>query len=211
MERSTMTNNLTRVGSELPPAEKPEALSLTGMITNHEAAIADTTAVIPVSTDATTHPEKVADTAFPRFVHEYTRSYISLADQKATFTFLAASALLTYVGKHEQSRSVFSSLSYMTAILLLALSAFFAFLVIFPLLKEGAPGLIYWKQVRKVGDASAYTNRIQSLNQTAVAREISLHIHALAGVCDAKYKWLQRAMIFGALGFVAFLISAFTV
>ncbi len=110
----------------------------------------------PISpVDALASGDMDARTKFVGSVHEYVREYIRLADQKATFFFAGATALLAFLFKNEVSaRWLKAPLSWnlldiiaLVAMVGLAIGAFLALLVVIPRTPGSRRGFIFWEAV----------------------------------------------------------------
>jgi hypothetical protein len=70
-------------------------------------------------------------------------------------------------------------------------------------------GPIFWKQVLLTGSSEEYVQYVEGLSPTERVRQVGHHIHALAGVANAKFDWINLSVAAGALGAFLALIGLF--
>jgi hypothetical protein len=154
----------------------------------------------------------------PTFIHQYLRDFIAFADQKAAFIFAASAALLAYLSERGAITSLQHALENWTlhnwsgvvAFALWTMTGVLAAAVVVPRRKARfAKGVIYWEEIRENSEAG-YVETVETLSQATARVEIVRHCYLLAGICQRKYRVLDWALRFGALGLLttaAFLIT----
>jgi hypothetical protein len=169
----------------------------------------------PVERVAPPPPAKDEDNGvLAEFIHQYLRSYIALADQKAAVLFTAVSAVLAYLaGKGALQPLEFSSSRAtvtwsvcfgLLASLDLILSATLAIAVISPRLTPGPPsmkGLIFWEDICSHDSAVNYASAFKGLSKAQAAEQMQMNCYVLARICRKKYRTLNYAIWFATAGF----------
>ncbi len=145
---------------------------------------------------------------FSKFVHEYIREYISLADQKAAFFFAASTALLAFLHNERISDhwlKPFQTWNWldviaMSAMLALAFAALLSLAVIIP--RTGGPktGFIFWEAIADRKNAQQYAEEVSGLSNDKIVESKAEHCFVIAAICRRKYKLLRRALWAGVLG-----------
>lgn len=172
----------------------------------------------PISpVDAALDADVETRTEFIGSVHEYVREFIALADQKATFFFTGATALLAFLHTSGVSarwlRSpqtwAFVDFAALLAMVGLAIGAFLALLVVIPRMPGSKRGFIFWEAVARHTSGRVYADELSTLSPIALFQMKAEHTFDLAGVCSRKYRMLRWSLWIGAIGlgasFVVFL------
>jgi hypothetical protein len=158
-----------------------------------------------------------ANATFAQEVHEYIRDYIALADQKATFFFTGATALVAFL----YSKGITGNWSHLVrswrlldfvaflAVTLLAVAALLSILVVIPRTPGSCKGYIFWEAIAQYESGSAYADRVAQLSPASLLRVKAEHCYDLARVCRMKYRWLRLALRVGAGGLAATLVYFF--
>ena len=156
--------------------------------------------------------------AFSDFHADYVGRHIELADTKATWIFAIMSGGIAYCASNDKIRSaaLLPSWSYsflLTAFmfLLMGITAAFAFFVIAPRLRTSGEGIVYFGAVASFKSARDYADNIGSRSEAELYDARLRHCYDLATVCQKKYKWLGRAMPFGAIALPLLLLTLSTV
>ena len=158
--------------------------------------------------------DKPAKLRFAGELHSYVREHISQADQKATFFFAAASALLAFLYDAQlldlwvKSFSQWSVLDVLSLVALVALtSAVGAFLLtVYPRLGGSNKGLIYFSAVAAWESRATYQQEFEQQEMDDLMRETAEHIYDLATICKRKYAILRVGLWLGLVGLVATLM-----
>jgi hypothetical protein len=161
-----------------------------------EAALADVTS---------------ARTDFSNAVHKYVRENIQLADQKATFFFTGATALLAFLFKNATSTywlkpvmqwnvldiTAFIAMAGLGAGALLAIS------VVWPRLPGSRRGYIFWEAIAEFETAREYSDDLASLSAATLSQCVSQHCYDLSQICRTKYKRLRLSIWICSVGLAA--------
>lgn len=142
---------------------------------------------------------------FASFQEGYVRSYISLADTKAAWTFTIASGVLVYLIGNDKIKSTllapvlaWSYASLVLAVLLLVVSAFFSFRVVAPrLASNSGEGIVFFGSVAAKGDAAKYVKEVAALTPAEITEARLKHCFDVSKVCNGKYVSLKKAIWFG--------------
>lgn len=157
---------------------------------------------------------------FAGFQEEYVRSYISLADTKAAWTFTIASGVLVYLIGTEKTKNALISPEYswpyavlLFSVLLLAISTFFSFRVVAPrLTSKSGEGIVFFSSVASKNDAKTYVSDVAAHNASELIEARLKHCFDVSIVCKGKYESLKKAIWFGlpalAVTLVAILLNA---
>lgn len=148
---------------------------------------------------------------FANFQEQYVRHYIGLADTKAAWTFTISSGVLVYflgLDKIRESiRVPVFSISYvavLASLILLILSAFFAFRVVAPRLKsKSGEGMVFFGSVALKFDAETYVSEVAALDSAQLTEARLKHCFDVSTVCAGKYASLKKAIWFGLPALVA--------
>lgn len=169
----------------------------------------------PISpADAVLSADVEARTEFIGSVHEYVREYIALADQKATFVFAGATALLAFLYtsgvsdrwlKLPQTWGILDLVA-LVAMVGLAIGAFLALLVVIPRTPGSRRGFIFWEAVARHKSGRDYADELSTLSPASLFQIKAEHTFDLAGVCRRKYRMLRWSLWIGAVGLGASLI-----
>lgn len=152
-----------------------------------------------------------ARTTFINGTHTYICDYIKVADQKATFFFTGATALLAFLYKNDVSSRWLRSpadwrlldIIAFVAMVALALGALLALSVIIPRTPGSRRGFIFWEAIAEYGSGREYADDVSTLSPATLVQIKAEHCFDLAKVCRAKYKWLRVALWVCAVGLTA--------
>ena len=155
-----------------------------------------------------------ARTRFVDGIHEYIRDNIRLADQKATFFFTGATALLAFLYKNDVSSHWLKSpvdwrlldTVAFVAMVALAVGALLALTVVIPRTPGSRRGFIFWEAIAECGPGRQYADDLSTLSPATLFQMKADHCFDLAKVCRAKYKWLRAALWVCAVGLGASLV-----
>jgi hypothetical protein len=146
---------------------------------------------------------------FANDVHVYLRQNVTWADQKAGFVFASSSAVLAYLhskGWFEFLRGRSSmrpgqvALAVGSGCLLAALGACLA--TYWPRRKGRPDGVVFWGAIaRESFSAGDYVSRVRERTADDLADEKLRHAFELARICDAKFRLVDVATRFAAIGF----------
>ena len=151
---------------------------------------------------------------FAEETHQYIREFIRLADQKATFLFTGATALLAFLYKNGISRRWLKpvmlwnilDMSGFVAMMALSLGALFSVWVIKPRLAGSRRGYLFWGAISEHSSAREYADDLSTLSAATLARVKAEHCFELAKVASSKYNILRIALWLCAAGLGASLI-----
>lgn len=149
-----------------------------------------------------------ARTQFVGSVHEYIRDNIRLADQKATFFFTGATALLAFLYRNDVSSRWLKppmqwnllDMAAFIAMVALAVGAFLSLVVIIPRTPGSRRGFIFWEAIAEYDSGRDYADQLSGLSPATLFQIKAEHSYVLAGICRRKYKWLRLALWVGAVG-----------
>jgi Pycsar effector protein len=148
---------------------------------------------------------------FAQMVHEYVREYIKFADQKATFVFTGATALLAFLYKNDISArwlkpvmewNILDALAFIS-MSALALGAVLAILVVVPRTSGSRRGFLFWEAIAEYETGRQYSDELRSLSPATLFQVTAEHCFDLARVCRAKHSMLRAAIWTAAVGLVA--------
>jgi len=148
---------------------------------------------------------------FAESVHQYVREYIRLADQKATFLFTGATALLAFLYKNEVSSrwlkpvmqwNILDTVVFI-AMTALALGVLLALLVVIPRTPGSRRGLLFWEAIAEYDSGRQYSDELRLLSSATLFQIKAEHCFDLARVCRSKYRALRAAIWVGAVGLAA--------
>ena len=213
-QNSRMTDQSDQLNAQAP-ATDPSRLSPPS-----ESASSKLTSALPSSVgplpDIVPSPHAASPISpeyawFARGIHEYIRSYITLADQKAAFFFASAAALLVFLYKdHAIERwlkdprtwAVGDLFSFL-GVVGLAVTALLTISVVAPRLKGSKRGRVFWEAIAEFPDAASYARDVSGATGGDLVADTLQHSFDLALVCRRKYRVLQRALWSGAVGLLA--------
>lgn len=148
---------------------------------------------------------------FAESAHQYVREYIRLADQKATFLFTGATALLAFLYKNDVSArwlkpvmqwNILDTVVFV-AMTALALGVLLALLVVIPRTPGSRRGFLFWEAIAEYDSARQYSDELGLLSSATLFQVKTEHCFDLARVCRKKYRALRAAMWAGAVGLAA--------
>lgn len=143
---------------------------------------------------------------FAEETHQYVREYIRLADQKATFFFAGATALLAYLNGLGMTNSwVIDPRTWrlIDALAFLATTGFIfsaiAFVsTILPRTNGSRRGLIFFAAIHEHENANEYASEIMKQNLQDLYEAKLMHTYDLSGICKKKYGLLKWGQWIGA-------------
>lgn len=150
----------------------------------------------------------VAKDEFTAFAHKYIRDYINLADQKATFLFTGATALLAFLYNKDVSErwlkpvmqwNILDTIAFV-AMAALAVGAFLALLVVIPRTPGSRRGFLFWEAIAEYETGRQYSDDLWLLSGPSLVQVKAEHCYDLAVVCRRKYRMLRCALWTGAVG-----------
>lgn len=148
---------------------------------------------------------------FAEAVHQYVREYIRLADQKASFLFTGATALLAFLYKNQVSArwlkplmqwNILDTVAFV-AMTALALGVLLALLVVVPRTSGSRRGFLFWEAIAEYDTGRQYSDEVRLLSAATLSQVKAEHCFDLARLCRTKYKILRTAIWTGAVGLVA--------
>lgn len=148
---------------------------------------------------------------FAESAHQYVREYIRLADQKATFLFTGATALLAFLYKNSVSArwlkpvmqwNILDTVTFV-AMTALALGVLLALLVVIPRTPGSRRGFLFWEAIAEYDTGRQYSDELRQLSSATLFQVKAEHCFDLARVCRKKYRMLRAAMWTGAVGLAA--------
>ena len=151
---------------------------------------------------------------FAESVHQYVREYIRLADQKATFFFAGATALLAFMYKNGVSThwlksvmswNIFDMIAFI-AMVALAIGAFLCLLVVIPRTRGSKRGFFFWEAIAEYDNGRTYADEVSTLSAATLFQIKAEHCFDLSKVCSTKYRMLRWGLWFCAVGLVASMI-----
>lgn len=151
-----------------------------------------------------------AEHGLPEFVHEYLRTFINAADQKAGAVFAVAGAILAYlVSQNTLDLGRWDTRPIETVVGVLALGAWaltggYGLLVVLPRGGDGRiawrktndkrpVGYVYWDDILRHGSAQAYADAVRRLRSQDAEDVIGQHCYELASINAGKYGAVSRA------------------
>lgn len=151
---------------------------------------------------------------FSEETHQYVREYIRLADQKATFFFAGATALLAYLNKlgmvnkwliSPKAWGLVDMLAFLATVGLI-ISAVACLATVIPRLNGSKRGLIFFAAIREYESAPDYASEVMKQSPSALCEAKLKHTYELSVVCKEKYTVLRWGQWFGAAGVLATLL-----
>lgn len=148
---------------------------------------------------------------FAEATHQYVREYIRHADQKASFLFTGATALLAFLYKNDISSrwlkpvmlwNILDTLAFL-AMTALALAVLFALWVVVPRTSGSRRGYLFWEAIAEYDNGRQYSDELRLLSRASLCQIKAEHCFELAKVCRAKYRILRIAIRTGAVGLAA--------
>lgn len=169
-------------------------------------------------THASTPADAQARLQFAEATHQYIRSYISLADQKATFFFTGATALLAFLYRIDVSGrwlkpvmlwNIIDTFAFI-AMVTLALGALAALLVIVPQTTGSRRGFIFWDAIAEYGTGRQFAHELSALSPASLFQVKAEHCYDLAAACRRKHRYLRWAVWICGVGLAASLVVFLT-
>lgn len=81
-----------------------------------------------------------------------------------------------------------------------------AFSVIVPRIGD-ADGIIHFRAVAKRTSAKQFANDVLGTSESEMFEAQTAYCYELARTCARKYRWLDRSLFTGVLGYAAFLVT----
>ena len=155
---------------------------------------------------------------FAEQTHQYIRDFIKLGDQKATFFFTGATALLAFLYRNGVSarwlRPVMDwnilDVFAFVAMVALAIGAVMALVVIIPRTPGSRRGFVFWEAIAEYDSGRQYADDLAMMSTGSLYQIKAEHCFDLARVCRSKYKFLRFALWIGAIGLAASLLVFLT-
>jgi hypothetical protein len=137
---------------------------------------------------------------------------MQLADAKAAVFMAITSGAIAYIVGHyglawvnlEHIRLHLILLPVSTG--LLTFGAGSAFSVIVPRIGD-ANGIIHFRAVAKRTSAKQFASDVLGTSESEMFEEQMAYCYELARICARKYRWLDRSLFAGVLGYAAFLVT----
>lgn len=152
---------------------------------------------------------------FADFLHQSLNHNIALADRKSSIVFTLTTAVTVFV--LQQDPSVFHAsdgawlrTGWIATIVVLLLSAATAFGVVFPRINRRRNGLLFWSSVARHETALEYADCVACSSSDVLLESKFEHCHALANICQAKYRLLRVSMILAGSGLSGFVVASIT-
>lgn len=196
-----------RQGTDLVVQKPTEALPLPAAVldggTNRE--LPNSVGGVPNATDIQ------ARLQFAEATHQYIRSYIAAADQKAIFFFTGSTALLAFLFRNGVSTrwlkpvmqwNIIDTFGFV-AMVALAIGAMGALFVIIPRTPGSRRGFIFWEAIAEYDTGRHYADELSVLSPASLFQVKAEHCFDLAGVCRKKYRYLRWALWICSVGLVA--------
>lgn len=212
MTESTKTDTQAARGKSIPGLPVPPALTREALPTpsgGGESA-SDRQQPAPPASPTTTGDAEARE-SFAEATHQYIREYIRLADQKASFLFTAATALLAFLYKNEVSVkwlkpvmqwNILDMVAFV-AMTALTLGVLFALWVVIPRTAGSRRGFLFWEAIAEYDNGRQYSDELRSLSAATLCQIKAEHCFDLARVCRTKYRILRAAIWTGAVGLAA--------
>jgi pycsar effector protein len=170
------------------------------------------TCVLKPGWDMLEAPRLPHHATFVSFEHEYLLAYMQLADAKAAVFMAITSGAIAYIVGHyglswvnlEHIRLHLILLPVSTSLLTFAAGS--AFSVIVPRIGD-AGGIIHFRAVAKRTSAKQFANDVLETSESEMFEAQIAYCYQLAQTCERKYRWLDRSLFTGVLGYAAFLVT----
>jgi hypothetical protein len=165
----------------------------------------------PLDDEASGHSDAQERARFSDFLHQSLNHNIALADHKAGIVFTLATAVIVFVLQRNPAvlhgiDGMVMQTMWMGVLVSLLTSAATAFGVVFPRLYRRRNGLLFWSSVARHETASGYAADVGSQSSEALLAARFEHCHALASICQTKYRLLRLSMFVAALGLAGFVV-----
>lgn len=146
---------------------------------------------------------------FTDFLHQSLNHNIALADRKASIVFTLATAVVVFVLQRNPAvlrgdEGAVVQAMWIGVLLALLTSAAAAFGVVFPRIHRRRNGFLFWSSVARHETAAGYAAHVSGQSSDVLLSARFEHCHALASICQAKYRLLRLSMIVAALGLAGF-------
>jgi hypothetical protein len=157
-------------------------------------------------------PQRQDHENYISFEHMHLLTYMQLADAKAAvFMAITSGAIAYIVGHYGLTWVNFEHIRLHVILLpvstiLLTFAAGSAFAVIVPRIGEGS-GIIHFRAVAKRTSAKQFASDVLGTSQSEMFDEQMAYCYELARICTRKYRWLDRSLLSGVLGYAAFLVT----
>lgn len=157
-------------------------------------------------------PQSRHHEAFTSFEHMYLLTYMQLADAKASVFMAITSGAIAYIVGHYGLGWIKLEHIRLHLILLpvsmtfLTFSAASAFAVIVPRIGEPT-GVIHFRAVAMRKSAADFASDVLTTSQSEMFEQQMSYCYELARICSRKYRWLDRSLWSGVLGYGSFLAT----
>lgn len=144
---------------------------------------------------------------FGKDVNEYLNFYVRNADAKAGVFVAADLTIGAFLLANQPSGWWAMGLNWL-AITLLAASAIFGGLVVYPRTPGRGTGLIFWEDIRSRSTPQEYREAVKYLTLTKVEEEYATQNYHVSQVLHGKYRWIGWCL---RVFFVAVLCAALSI
>jgi hypothetical protein len=139
-------------------------------------------------------------------VHSYMNEYIRFADAKAGLVVAWASAMLGALAGarlHDKIDANLQGAFCLAGVLSLLIAFALAFWSIVPRLWTRQPiGYIFWKSILAHKSKDQFVSGIMAQSADELNGQVAGHVFDLAGICDAKFSYVNISIIFAFVGSV---------
>ena len=155
---------------------------------------------------------------FAEHYEAYIRSYISLADSKATWIFSLSSGVILFFANSTGDNSGKSIIALNNidkigslALLMLAICSALSFLVILPRLSsQSKESIIFFNSVALRHNAQRYIDDVENYSSEDLIKARLGHLYDVSHVCRSKYVLLRYAMYCGSSGLALLALKLIT-
>jgi len=136
---------------------------------------------------------------FAEETHQYVREQIRFVDQKATFFFTGATALLAYLNTqglanqwlaNPKTWGLIEILAFVATVGLV-ISTFASLATVIPRLSGSRRGVIFFSAIREYENSQEYCSEVLRQSPSELCEAKLKHIYDLAGICREKYEALK--------------------
>jgi hypothetical protein len=147
---------------------------------------------------------------FAEETHHYISECIRVADQKVAFLFAVTTTLLTFLLSQAKGKEWPKTIPYLlspdtllgAAIVLLMVSTLYAAYVVFPRLWKSSRCYIFWESISSYPSEKEYTSEAMRISPSEFIRDKFDNCYQLSRLCQEKYRYLNRAIMWGLSGWV---------
>jgi hypothetical protein len=146
----------------------------------------------------------------PAFEQTHLISYMQLADAKAAVFLAIASGTIAYVAGHyglgwmRGERFFGRSLLLSATTVVLVISAAIDIAVILPRKRRMDGGVTFYHDVAPIHPPGRYAELFMAMSEYDLFREQMKYCHALARICNLKYRLLNAGIVLGVVGYAMF-------